>query len=571
MNTTRYIATTFLLILYATPILAQPDPGSRMAISVEQYYADLKSLEETHVLEEGPAYFDRMEDLYKRWLDRLDQMDYSSLDTPEAADFILLRRNIRRDLRELKQDRSSYNEIEHAIPFASIIYNLQKKRRVGENLDGKAFAEQLESLASGIREARKSVKNNGRLTAEESRRAVEVSKNLKKTLKHIYDFYKGYDPDVTWWAPKSYQKVDSTFTNYIGFLKDWRVEQPKKDDGSGIVGHPVGREKLLQLLDYEMIPYSPEELIQIAEKEYEWCMKEMLKASRELGYGDDWHAALEHVKKTYVPAGKQPEMIYGLYKESINFIEKRDLVTIPEMAKETINLKMMSPERQLINPFFLGGRSIIISYPTNTMSYEDKMMSMRGNNPHFSKATVHHELIAGHHLQWYMTARYNTHRRAFRTPFWTEGWALYWELQLYDMGFPDSAEDRIGMLFWRMHRCARIIFSLSYHLGKMSPQECIDFLVEKVGHEYANAEAEVRRSFAADYPPLYQAGYLLGGLQIRSLYNSLVENGDMPVKTFHDRFLKIGSMPIEMVRKVLTDQKPSKDFETNWRFYDGLD
>jgi uncharacterized protein (DUF885 family) len=138
------------------------------------------------------------------------------------------------------------------------------------------------------------------------------------------------------------------------------------------------------------------------------------------------------------------------------------------------------------------------------------------------------------------------------------------------MDFPETPEERIGMLYWRMHRAARIIFSLRFHLGEMSPQEAIDFIVEKVGHEYKNAEAEVRRSFEANYPPLYQAAYMLGGLQIRALYNELVENGDMSDKNFHDRILKNGNMPIEMVRKILTNQKPPKDFETNWQFYEEL-
>jgi hypothetical protein len=48
----------------------------------------------------------------------------------------------------------------------------------------------------------------------------------------------------------------------------------------------------------------------------------------------------------------------------------------------------------------------------------------------------------------------------------------------------------------------RIIFSLNYHLEKMKPQQCIDLLVDKVGHEPANAEAEVRRSFTGRYGPL---------------------------------------------------------------------
>jgi len=38
------------------------------------------------------------------------------------------------------------------------------------------------------------------------------------------------------------------------------------------------------------------------------------------------------------------------------------------------------------------------------------------------------------------------------------------------------------------------------------------FLVDRVGHERENAAGEVRRSFKGDYGPLYQAGYMLGGL-----------------------------------------------------------
>ena len=68
------------------------------------------------------------------------------------------------------------------------------------------------------------------------------------------------------------------------------------------------------------------------------------------------------------------------------------------------------------------------------------------------------------------------------------------------MGFDKTPEQKVGALFWRMHRCARIIFSLKFHMGQWSPQEAIDFLVDRVGHERDNATAEVRRSFdpAAD-------------------------------------------------------------------------
>jgi uncharacterized protein (DUF885 family) len=104
-------------------------------------------------------------------------------------------------------------------------------------------------------------------------------------------------------------------------------------------------------------------------------------------------------------------------------------------------------------------------------------------------------------------------------------------------------------------------------MEKMTPQECIELLVEKVGHERDNATAEVRRSFAGSYSPLYQAAYLLGGLQIYSLHKELVGSGKMTSRTFHDQILRENRLPIEMVRALLTKQKLTRDYQSNWKFY----
>jgi len=338
-------------------------------------------------------------------------------------------------------------------------------------------------------------------------------------------------------------------------------------DTSDIVGDPIGRDALISELKSEMIPYTPEEIIAIGEKEMAWCENEMKKASRELGYGEDWHKALEFVKTQYVEPGKQPEMIRGLALEAIKFVEDKDLVTVPQLAKDTWRMEMMTPERQLVSPFFLGGETILVSFPTNTMAHEQKMMSMRGNNIHFSRATVFHELIPGHHLQGFMAARNKPYRSIFGTPFWTEGNALYWELLFWDLNFAKSPENKIGMLFWRMHRCARIIFSLSFHLEKMTPQECIDLLVNKVGHERDNATAEVRRSLDGSYGPLYQIAYLIGGLQQYALHKEMVDSGKMTNRAFNDALLMENRIPIELIRASITNQKLTRDFSTSWKFY----
>jgi uncharacterized protein (DUF885 family) len=347
---------------------------------------------------------------------------------------------------------------------------------------------------------------------------------------------------------------------------------PRKADSSGIPGPARGREGLIQDLSEAMIPYTPEELIALAEKEFAWCDEEMLKATREMGLGTDWKKAIERTKDTAVPPGGQPRMIMDLLVEAVDFLRANTLITVPQVAAESLHMNMMSPQRQLVNPFFTGGSQISVSYPTNTMEYEARIQSMRGNNPGFSHATAHHEMIPGHNLVGFMGSRFNDYRAnlAGGGPFFGEGWPLYWELTLYDLGFNKTPEQKVGALFWRMHRCARIIFSLKFHMGQWSPQEAIDFLVDRVGHERENAIAEVRRSFdpSAGYGPLYQAAYLLGGLQLRGLRRELVDTKILTNAQFHDEILRQGGMPIALLRLAVNPRlKLTRDMNVDWKFY----
>jgi hypothetical protein len=531
------------------------------------YNADKSSLERFYFIRNSPERRERFKKMNEEYLDLLEKMNFESLPVGSRVDYILFRRNIREDLRLLATEEKEYGQISKWIPFADSIYQIEKPRRRGEAVNGMHVAQQLTAMQKQITAVSKKLEKEPSLDMALSNRAAGTVKGLQAALKSVYEFYNGYDPQFTWWVPLPYKTTDSLLAAYSILLKNkGKMGSSQKEDSSGIVGNPIGRDEIIRQLQFEMIPYTPEGLIDIANKEFAWCDKELLKASHEMGFGDDWRAAQEKVKNSYVPAGEQPQAIMKLYNESIDFLKKNDLLTIPPLAEEDWRMEMMSPERQLFAPFFLGGEELLISYPTNTMKEEDKMMSMRGNNPHFSRATVHHELIAGHHLQGFMANRYKAYRN-FETPFWHEGNSVYWEFLLWDMKFPQSPEDRIGMLFWRMHRCARIIFSLNYHLGKWTPQQCIDFLVDRVGHERANAEGEVRRSFTGGYPPLYQIGYMIGAFQFYALKKELVDTGKMTYKQYHDAILRENAMPIEMLRAILTNQTLNKNFESSWKFY----
>lgn len=548
-------------------IEAAATDGQRLVPVIERFSADLRSLEHVHDIQHGQARHEALATMYAGWKNRLAEFDADALGLEDRIDLLLFSRDLDYRLRRLDFARERYEEASTLLPGIGELLDLLEQRRALDYPDGRRSADLIDRVAAGLKARRNAIEDDPGSAAGVrpvvAFRAAAVLDATRNALEQWQDFHDGYDPQLTWWTRGPYEALDAAMQDYAATL---RSKLAGADDPETIIGDPIGRQALVDDLAYEMIPYSPEELVRIAERELEWIRTEMRQAAGELGYSD-WREALEHVKGRHPAPGEQPRLVKELADEAVAFLRERELMTIPELATRDWRMNMLSPERQLQAPFFLGGIDVWVAYPTSDMPHEKRVNSLRGNNRHFSRAVVHHELIPGHHLQYFMNQRYQAHRNLFRTPFWTEGWALYWEFRLYDLDFATTPEDRIGMLFWRAHRAARIQFSLGFHLGTMTPQQAIDLLVDN-GHERENAAAEVRRSFAGDYPPIYQAAYMLGGLQFQALHREFVESGAMGEREFHDFILRGGVMPVEMVRARLQQQAPASDFSTQWRFYD---
>jgi hypothetical protein len=602
-------------------------PSSDLADVINYFTADQSSLNRRYDAAESPAQRQRMHAFYSGWRMRLRDADFEKLSQEGRVDYVLLDNYLTHQVALLDRQDKMRGEVAVLIPFADRLLALQDTRRNLSTIDPRASAatiaqvtKQIDSLRTlfeapagrgGNAGAAMAASDTGRPRASAphvsktvANRGADNIDQIRGVVGSWYRYYDGYDPIFSWWMRDPYRKIDDALTRYARTLRERVVgfrpadaQQVAAAGGAGgrggaggggggggrggagggnennegpIIGDPIGAEGLAADLVYEMIPYTPAELIAIAEREYAFSLSEVKKAAKEMGFGDNWKAAMEKVKNTYVEPGKQPELIRDLARQAEAFFDQHDWVTIPPLAREDWRMEMMTPERQRVAPFFLGGEQILVSYPTADMSEEDKLMSLRGNNPYFSHATVFHELNPGHHLQGFMNARYNTHRRLFSTPFWNEGQSLYWEMFLWDHGFDESPENRVGALFWRMHRSARIIFSLNFHLGKMTPEQAVQFLVDTVDFERANAEGEVRRSFNGSYPPLYQIGYMIGGLELRALHHELVDSKKMTDRDFHDAILQGGPMPIAMVRARLAKTPLTRTGAAPWKFADQL-
>ncbi len=555
---------------YAPDLVALTRPAnSELRVLVERFVSDRDALLRFYSVTHSALQTRRLRDFYQAWEQALDRQPYEPLGVEGRLDWHLLRAHLRYELGWLERGEQRSAEVAALLPSTDAIARLQENRRAFLPVVPAEAAATLTQITAALAAVRQKLETPD--AAKPSRivalRALRRLPELTATLKDWFAFSDGYDPQFTWWVATPYQKLTAEIAAHTQFLQE-KIVGFKAGENEPIVGDPIGRDGLALDLAHEFMPYTPEQLIVIAEREMAWCVAEWKKVAHDLGLGDDWRDALERTKQDHLAPGQQPAFIARLLYESADFVTRRDLVTVPPHALDTIRMGMLSPAQQKMNPFFLGGEEIQLSFPTSSMNEDEKRGSLRANNQHFCRATVFHELIPGHQLQGWYAARYQPHRELFSTPFYVEGWALWWEFHLWDLGFPQSPENRAGMLFWRTHRCARIIFSLNFHLGQWTPQQCIDYLVDNVGHDRHTATGEVRRSFNGDYSPLYQVGYMMGAIQLRALYADLVTRGKMTEKTFHDQILQGGPMPIELVRARLTATALPRDYRPTWLFAD---
>lgn len=584
---------------------------SEMRPVIERYDVELRDLNRVYAVPGSGRRRSRLEKFYTEQLRLVENINFDALNQAGKIDYLLLNERLLDEQKQLAGEARQEEEIAPLIPFQEAIIGLEEARRRMETIDPRKSAAVLAKMTADIAAAKAALPNSKAAPAAMHRAAVRLAQ-LRNYFHAWFNFYDLYDPMFAWWVDAEYKRADEALEAHAQLLHTTSgVPGPlEAGPGGGFGGRgggrggrgetetaetagrggagagrggapagsneelagigPAGNDALVEALHAAMIAYTPDELIRLANREFAWCDGDMLRASGEMGFGNDWKKAVEAVKNKYVEPGQMIYLVRDLSREAIEFVEKHELVTIPPLVKEDYWEEAMTPQMQLVNPFFTGGATIQVSSAASSQTLQERLEALRGNNMFFARATVFHELIPGHHMQMYMTQRYRTYRGIFSTPFWTEGMAFYWEMLLWDLGFTHTPEQRVGALVWRMHRCARIVFSLSFHLKRMTAVECVQFLMDRVGFDKANAEGEVRRSFNGSYPPIYQCAYMLGALQFYALHKELVDSGKMTNRAFHDAMYREGNVPIEMLRLALNGQKVARDYQTSWKFYGPL-
>jgi uncharacterized protein (DUF885 family) len=177
--------------------------------------------------------------------------------------------------------------------------------------------------------------------------------------------------------------------------------------------------------------------------------------------------------------------------------------------------------------------------------------------------TVYHEGIPGHHLQIgqavYNRARLNTWRRQLAgTSGHAEGWALYAERLMEQLGYLDDPADRLGMLDGQRMRAARVVLDIGVHLGKRVPdgsqlwtaEYAFDFLARNVNMNAGFVNFEVNRYLGwPGQAPSYKVGQRIWE-QLRD-ETAERQGASFDIKEFHRRALDLGGVGLDTLRAAL--------------------
>ncbi|MGH8029746.1 MAG: DUF885 family protein, partial [Arenimonas sp.] len=354
--------------------------AQRLAPWIERFEADLGSIEHTHDITAGPRREAALRALYTAWLDALAKVDPAPPGLEDRIDYALFGRELRYRLAQLDFERRRVEAAAPLLPHVDALVALAEDRRALVRVDARAAADTLNQANEALAALDKRIDKDAAAAPVTdpivAYRAARLLDGVRADLKEWFAFYDGYDPEFSYWTRQPYEALAKRLETHSRLLRD---KLAGASDPEKIIGDPIGREALLAELQHEMIPYTPEQLVVLAERELALTQAELQKAAAQMGESD-WRAALEAVKRQGPLPGEQPPLVVKLADEAIDYVTRNDLVTVPALARESWRMEMMSPERQLVSPFFLGGEVIQVSYPTNTMAHEQKMMSMRGNN-----------------------------------------------------------------------------------------------------------------------------------------------------------------------------------------------
>ncbi len=345
----------------------------------------------------------------------------------------------------------------------------------------------------------------------------------------------------------------TAYEGYVAFLEEMRPA------ASG--DYALGEERYSRLLtEKELLGFGARELRDRGQAEYDRLAGELTRCARELKGTDDWKQVLDELNEDHP---RTPEEMRVGYEDWTNrareYLREHRLVSFPGGEECAV---VPSPPFQrpvlavasYMSPPPFSDRMLghfFVPFPPDGAS-EDEIQKRLASNAYAGIPTTSvHEAYPGHHWHLVMSkANPSKVRHVFKTPYFTEGWALYAERMMREQGFFTDRAHEMFQYEATIFRAARIVVDTSLHMCEMSWDDAVRYMTDHSALTEPTAKAEVTRYCAW---PTQASSYLTGSLEIARIREAFfAKRGSSDtdaLRAFHDGITSSGGLPIALAER----------------------
>lgn len=328
------------------------------------------------------------------------------------------------------------------------------------------------------------------------------------------------------------------FDELVAFLGDFRC------GGTWRMG-----ERLYSTLlrERELLGYGAAELHAKGRAAWDALDERMREVAPRVNGTADWRAAMESLMDDHPATLSEMRAEYEVEtRRARDFVRDRDLVTFADgeeclvLPSAVYTRPVLSVAHYLAPPPLSSSRTGVFFVPYTPDDFTDEQVRqrLRTNSRAVMPSLAVHEAYPGHHWHLsYMAGHPSAVRKVFRTPYFTEGWALYVEKLLHEQGYFDTPATELAHLDCRIFRAARMVVDTALHCDDMTIEEAEAFMATKASLSPGTAEGEVNRYCAW---PTQAPSYLTGAIEI----DRIRESYQGSLKSFHDRIAGAGGLPL---------------------------
>jgi uncharacterized protein (DUF885 family) len=536
----RQLASEILEYTYKT------DPTTATGLGIHKYDDMIPDL--------SAASFKADTDATKPFRSRLDNVDAQALSSEAELDLEFLKHKL--DARVLKNDviRGWTKDPDiYSSGITSDTFVMISRDFAPPEQRLKSLTSRLKLMPNVLAQARKNLDNPPKVYTEIAIEQIDGNRSFFES-----DVPAAFADVKDAALVADFKRADDAVVAALGDYKNW-LESNLLPRSTG--SFALGADTYAKLLDAsEMITTPLPDLLSVAEADLKRNQQALADAARQIDPTKTPEQVLADAKKDFPPASQLLGVVQNNLDGLAQFVRDKGIIDLPPNApparvvetppflRATTSASMDIPgpfEKVATEAYF----TVTLPDPTWPKEEQDALLSF-WYRPQISNISVH-EVWPGHYVQFLYAKDYPSDvRKVFSAASNFEGWAHYCEQMVLDEGLhAGDPSYRLAEVHLALLRDVRFIAGIKLHTQGMTVEQAQEMFAKDAYQSEPIAESEARRGTT---DPLY-GYYTMGKLMILKLREDYkAKMGDTySLKDFHDAFVKLGPIPLPLVRKAM--------------------